>query len=228
MAAESPAAGDPDNSKAQVSDIVFTPAVKAVQERLGSRQAYARMEEGPGGWEDKVTPELAAFIAERDSFYMASVNGEGQPYIQHRGGPLGFLKVLDDKTLAMADFRGNRQYISLGNLTENDKVALFLMDYPNRRRVKIWGRAHFVEDDPALVERLATPGYRAKPERALLIHVDAWDANCPQHITPRFTEPQIVQATDGLRRRIVELETEVAALRQRLGEDADGESVIES
>ncbi len=222
------ARGGRKSDRGHVSDIVFTPAVKAAQARLGSRQAYAEMEEGPGGWQDQVTPELAAFIAERDSFYLASVNGAGQPYIQHRGGPVGFLKVLDDKTLALADFRGNRQYISLGNLTENDKVALFLMDYPNRRRVKIWGRARFVEDDPALVERLATPGYRAKPERALLIHVDAWDANCPQHITPRFTEPQIVQATDGLRQRIVELESEVAALRSRLSEDADGESVIES
>ena len=213
-------------SQTHVSDIVFTPAVKAEQERLGSRQAYAKMEDGPGGWNDKVTPDLAAFIAERDSFYLASVNSEGQPYIQHRGGPPGFLKVLDEKTLAIADFRGNRQYITLGNLTENDKVALFLMDYPNRQRIKIWGRARAVEDDPALIERLIEPGYRGKPERALVIEVDAWDLNCPQHIIPRFTEPQVAQATEGLRRRIVELESEVASLRQRLGEDADGESVI--
>lgn len=213
-------------SHTHVSDIVFTPAVKAEQERLGSRQAYAKMEDGPGGWNDTVTPDLAAFIAERDSFYLASVNSEGQPYIQHRGGPPGFLKVLDEKTLAIADFRGNRQYITLGNLTENDKVALFLMDYPNRQRIKIWGRARAVEDDPALIERLIEPGYRGKPERALVIEVEAWDLNCPQHIIPRFTEPQVAQATEGLRRRIVELESEVATLRQRLGEDAEGESVI--
>ena len=213
-------------TRGHVSDIVFTPAVKAEQERLGSRQAYAKMEQGPGGWEDKITPDLAGFIAERDSFYLASVNSEGQPYIQHRGGPPGFLKVLDEKTLGIADFRGNRQYITLGNLTENDKVALFLMDYPNRQRIKIWGRARRVEDDPALIERLMVPGYRAKPERALLFEVEAWDLNCPQHITPRYTEPQIAQATEGLRARIVALENEVATLRTRLGEDTDGESVI--
>ena len=130
--------------------------------------------------------------------------------------------MLDEKTLGIADFRGNRQYITLGNLSDNDKVALFLMDYPNRQRIKIWGRARMVEDDPDLIERLMPEGYRAKAERALLIEVDAWDLNCPQHITPRFTEPQIETAVAGLQARILELESEVASLRARLGEDADG------
>lgn len=195
-----------------VSDVAFTPAVKAAQEARGSRRGYARME-GKGGWRDRVTPELAAFIAERDSFYLATASAEGRPYIQHRGGPPGFLKVLDDKTLAIADFGGNRQYISVGNLSENDKAFIFLMDYPNQRRIKLWGRARLVEDDPALLGRLTEPGYRARPERALLFEIEAWDVNCPQHITRRYSEAQIATAVGTLQRRIDELEAEVARLR---------------
>ncbi len=173
-----------DRNQRPASDVAFTPAVKTVQERLGSRGSYARVEQGPG-WSRTVSPDLAAFIAERDSFYLGSASADGQPYIQHRGGPPGFLKVLDENTLAFADFSGNRQYISMGNLSENDRAFIFLMDYTNRRRVKIWGRAEFVEDDPELLKKLIDPDYKARPERALIFHVEAWDVNCPQHITPR-------------------------------------------
>ena len=193
------------------SDIAFTPAVKALQERNGSRAGYARMAEKKD-WHDTVTPDLAAFLAERDSFYLASASAEGRPYIQHRGGPKGFLKVLDDKRLAFADFGGNRQYISAGNLSENDQAAIFLMDYPNRRRIKLWGRARVVEDDPELLARLIEPGYQAKPERAILFEVEAWDVNCPQHITPRYSEAEIAPALAKLQARIAELEAEVARL----------------
>jgi predicted pyridoxine 5'-phosphate oxidase superfamily flavin-nucleotide-binding protein len=195
-----------------VSDIAFTPAVKALQDRNGSRAAYARMEQ-KGGWRDRVTPELAQFLAERDSFYLATASTDGQPYIQHRGGPGGFLKPLDEKTLAFADFGGNRQYISAGNLSENDKAYIFLMDYPNRRRIKLWGRARVVEDDEALLARLADPAYKAKPERAIVFTIEAWDVNCPQHITPRFTEEQVNRIVTPLNHRIAALEAELAALR---------------
>ncbi|MCH7635725.1 MAG: pyridoxamine 5'-phosphate oxidase family protein [Proteobacteria bacterium] len=193
------------------SDIAFTPAVKALQERNGSRAGYARMAEKKD-WHDTVTPDLAAFLAERDSFYLATASAEGRPYIQHRGGPKGFLKVLDDKRLAFADFGGNRQYISAGNLSENDQAAIFLMDYPNRRRLKLWGRARVVEDDPELLARLVEPGYKAKPERAFLFEVEAWDVNCPQHITPRYSEAEIAPALAKLQARIAELEAEVKRL----------------
>jgi predicted pyridoxine 5'-phosphate oxidase superfamily flavin-nucleotide-binding protein len=173
-----------------VSDIAFTPSVKAAQQRRGSRSGYALMEQ-KGGWSNEITPELAAFISQRDSLYLGTASADGQPYIQHRGGPKGFLKVIDDKTLAFAEFSGNRQYISVGNLDENDRAFIFLMDYPNRRRIKIWGRAEFVEDDPALLERLVEPAYGATIERALVFHLEAWDVNCPQHITPRFTEEEL-------------------------------------
>jgi predicted pyridoxine 5'-phosphate oxidase superfamily flavin-nucleotide-binding protein len=166
------------------SDVAFTPAVKEIQQRLGSRANYARMEQGRG-WNTTITADLAGFIAERDSFYLGTASADGQPYIQHRGGKRGFLKVLDEKTLAFADFSGNRQYVSMGNLSENDRAFIFLMDYPNRRRIKVWGRAEFVEDDAELLERLVDPDYDARVERALVFHVEAWDINCPQHITPR-------------------------------------------
>ena len=198
-----------------ISDIAFTPAVKVVQERLGSRAGYARMEERGGPWRDRVTDDLAAFLIQRDSFYLATATAEGQPYIQHRGGAAGFLKVLDDKTLAFADFSGNRQYITSGNLGENDKAYIFLMDYPNRRRIKIWGRARIVEDDPELIEKLIEPGYAGKPERAILFTVEAWDVNCPQHITPRYTEDEILALESPLKQRIAELEAEVAALQAK-------------
>ncbi len=173
-----------------VSDIAFTPSVKNAQSQRGSRAGYGRME-NKGGWSDEITPELASFISERDSLYLATASADGQPYIQHRGGPRGFIKVLDDKTLALADFSGNRQYISVGNLDENDRAFMFLMDYPNQRRIKIWGRAEFIEDAEALLEQLVDPAYGARIERALVFHVEAWDVNCPQHITPRFTEEEI-------------------------------------
>ncbi len=173
----------------RASDIAFTPSVKAAQELRGSRGGYALMEQ-KGGWSGEITPDLAAFISQRDSLYLGTASADGQPYIQHRGGPKGFIKVIDNKTLAFADFSGNRQYISVGNLDENDRAFIFLMDYPNRRRIKIWGRAEFVEDDPSLLERLVEPAYGATVERALVFHVEAWDVNCPQHITPRFTEEE--------------------------------------
>lgn len=195
------------------SDIAFTPAVKAVQERLGSRNTYARVEQGRG-WQDAVTDDLRDFLAARNSFYLATANAEGQPYIQHRGGPKGFLKVVDEKTLAFADFAGNQQYITLGNLSENDKAHIFLMDYAGRQRVKIWGRAEVVEDDPDLVAKLADAEYRSKPERAIVFHIEAWDINCPQHITRRFDEDDVVPKVQALHQRIEELEAEVAELKK--------------
>ncbi|MDA0656234.1 MAG: pyridoxamine 5'-phosphate oxidase family protein [Proteobacteria bacterium] len=168
-----------------VSDVAFTPAVKRIQELKGSRKGYSKME-AKGGWRDVITEDLAGFIAERDSFYLGSASADGQPYIQHRGGPPGFLKVLDENTLGFADYRGNRQYISAGNLSENDKAFIFLMDYANRHRIKIWGRARVV-DDAVLLARLADPEYGAKLEQAIIFDVTAWDLNCPQHITPRYT-----------------------------------------
>ena len=194
------------------SDIAFTQTVKAAQEARGSRRGYAKME-AKGGWRDNVTPDLAAFIAERDSFYLGTANADGQPYIQHRGGPQGFLKVLDDRTLGFADYSGNRQYITVGALEENDKAFIFLMDYPNRRRIKIWGRARYVEDDSDLLARLADDGYEAKPERAILFTIEAWDVNCPQHITQRFSLGEMAPTVDALKSRIAELEAEVATLK---------------
>ncbi len=194
-----------------VSDIAFTPAVKAWQARLGSRAGYARMAE-KRDWSDSVTPDLAAFLAERDSFYLATASADGRPYIQHRGGPAGFLKVLDDKHLAFADFGGNKQYISAGNLSENNRASIFLMDYANRQRIKLWGRARVVEDDAALLERLADPAYRATPECAVVFEIEAWDVNCPQHIARRYTDDQIAPALAKLQARIDELEAEVKEL----------------
>jgi hypothetical protein len=166
------------------NDLAFTPAVRAQQERRGSRASYARWEERRG-FRREITPELAAFVAARDSFYLGSASRDGQPYIQHRGGPPGFLVPLDAHTLAFADFGGNRQYITLGNLSENPRAFLFLMDYEHAARVKVWGTAEVVEDDPALLARLSDPAYPARPERAIVFHVEAWDENCHQHI-PRL------------------------------------------
>ena len=200
--------------KTYTSDIAFTPAVKSIQARLGSRDSYHRMEEGRG-WSSTITPDLAQFIGQRDSFYLATASADGQPYIQHRGGPAGFLRVLDESTLAFADYSGNRQYISAGNLSENDQVSLFLMDYPNRRRIKIWGRARVVENDEALLKEVADEAYAASPERVIVIKVDAWDVNCPQHITPRFSEAELEPRVQGLHDRIAELEAEVESLQQK-------------
>ncbi len=191
------------------SDIAFTRAVKSEQERRGSRRSYARWE-SKRGFSTEISDELASFLAERDSVYLGTASADGRPYIQHRGGPPGFVKVLDEHTLAFADFSGNRQYISLGNLAENDQAFLFAMDYATRSRIKIWGRAEFVEDDPELLERLVDPDYRAVPERAIRFHVEAWDANCRQHI------PELVPASEVevLRARIAELEAELETLRE--------------
>lgn len=193
------------------SDIAFTPAVKALQTKNGSRKAYARMEDA-GGWETEINDDIAAFIAAQTSFFLATANPDGQPYIQHRGGPKGFLVVLDKSTLAFADFAGNRQFISTGNLTENPKVHLFLIDYARRQRVKIWGEAT-VDDDPALLARLTPPDYAARPERSLVIRVRAWDANCPQHIPQRLEAADVAAALATRDQRIKELEAELKELR---------------
>jgi predicted pyridoxine 5'-phosphate oxidase superfamily flavin-nucleotide-binding protein len=194
------------------SDVAFTPAVKAIQTRKGSRRAYERVE-AKGGWQTTIAPDLAAFIAAQTSMFIATASRDGQPYIQHRGGPAGFLHVLDEKTIAFADFAGNRQYISLGNLTENPKAQLFLIDYVHRRRVKIWGEARVVEDDPALMEKLMPKGYEARPEQAILFTVSAWDSNCPQHIPQRFEAADVAAALDERDKRIAELEAELANLK---------------
>jgi predicted pyridoxine 5'-phosphate oxidase superfamily flavin-nucleotide-binding protein len=197
------------------SDVAFTPAVKAIQARKGSRKAYANMEQGHG-WRTRIEPELAAFIAQQRSFFLATANGSGQPYIQHRGGPAGFLRVLDEQTLAFADFRGNRQYISQGNLTENPKVHLFLIDHANRVRIKIWGEAKVIEDDPELVASLLVKGYDARPEQAIVIHVTAWDRNCPQHIPQLLPAADVEAALAHRDAKIAELEKQLRALKAQL------------
>jgi uncharacterized protein len=194
------------------SDVAFTPAVKSIQELKGSRRSYARMEE-KGGWETTVTPELADFLAGLDMFYLGTATAAGQPYIQYRGGPPGFLQVLDEHTLGFADFGGNRQYLSLGNLSENPKAFLFLMDYANQRRVKVWGTARVVEGDAALEQRLRDPAYPGRVERVILFTITAWDVNCQQHIHERYSQRQVDAAVAGLRERIAELELEVERLR---------------
>lgn len=194
------------------SDVAFTPAVKAVQSRKGSRTSYARMERGEG-WQTTVTEELAEYLADLDMFYLGTANAEGQPYIQYRGGPPGFLKVIDEHTLGFADFGGNRQYITLGNLSENPKAFLFLMDYANQRRVKVWGAARVVEGDAALEDRLRDPEYAGKVERAILFTVEAWDVNCQQHIHQRYSRRQIAPVIEKLHARIAELEAELHRLK---------------
>ncbi|MCX7347258.1 MAG: pyridoxamine 5'-phosphate oxidase family protein [Alphaproteobacteria bacterium] len=191
------------------SDIAFTPTVKAIQSRKGSRSAYAKMEER-GGWQTTITPDLAGFVAGVRSFFLATANADGQPYIQHRGGPPGFLKVLDEHTLGLVDFKGNRQFISQGNLEENPKAFIFLIDYMLRRRIKIWGKARMVEADPDLVSRLMPEEYSAKPEQILLFDVEAWDANCPQHIPQRFEAEDVTRALAERDARIAELEALLA------------------
>jgi uncharacterized protein len=202
------------------SDIAFTPAVKAIQERKGSRQNYARMERSHG-WQTTITPDLAAFIAGLDMFYLGTATADGQPYIQHRGGPTGFLKVIDDQTLGFADFGGNRQYVTLGNLSENPKAFLFLMDYANRQRVKLWGTARTVEGDAGLDNKLGDPAYPGKVERAILFTVEAWDVNCPQHIHRRFSERQIAPVIERLQARIAELESEIERLQAKSPSDRE-------
>ena len=208
--------------KRPISEIAFTPIVKAAQEKRGSRASYAKMEQRgeKGPWRDVVTPELAQYIAERDSLYLGTAGADGQPYIQYRGGPKGFLKVLDGHTLAFADFAGNAQYISLGNLGENNKAFIFLMDYPNRHRIKIWGTAEFIEDDPELLQRVVDPDYKARPERVLRFHVNARSPNCPQHIKQRFTAEEMAPKVQKLQQCIARLEEMNASLRKKLREAA--------
>jgi len=201
------------------TDIAFTPSVKREQERRGSRASYERIED-KGGWDTTITPEVAAFIAEARSFYLATTNGDGQPYIQHRGGPPGFLRVLDEKTLAFADFAGNRQYITIGNLADNPRAFIFVMDYARRRRLKIWGRARVVTDDPELIARLFPGGYRARPEQAILFTIEAWDRNCPQHIPQMFHAEDVTGAIERLEARIGALEAENTALRTKVASAA--------
>ncbi len=197
--------------------LVFTPAVKALQERYGSRRQYGRRE-ASGFAGSPIGPSETEFLADSDSFYMASIGAGGWPYVQHRGGPKGFLKVIDEHTLAFADFRGNRQYITAGNLATDDRVALILVDYPRQARLKILGRVKVFEGAAAAgwIEKLAEPGYDAVVERVFVIHVEASDWNCQQHITPRFTEEQIRLVLEPFEERLQALERENAALREQL------------
>ena len=194
------------------SDVAFTPTVKAIQSRKGSRDSYARVEQR-GGWRATITPDLAAFVEAQTSVFLATANAQGQPYIQHRGGPAGFLKVLDEHTIGFADFSGNRQFITQGNLQDNDQAFLFLIDYMLRQRIKIWGRARVVEDDSELTAKLMPADYEARPEQAILFTVSAWDANCPQHIPQRFEAADVAAALADRDRRIAGLEQEIARLR---------------
>ncbi len=204
------------------SDVAFTPAVKAIQAREGSRRAYARMEEGEG-WASTITPELGEFIGSQTSVFLATANAAGQPYIQHRGGPPGFLHVLDEKTIAFADLQGNRQFITLGNLAENPRAHLFLIDYAQRQRVKLWGEARVVEDDSALMAKLMSPDEKSRAERVILFTVTAWDANCPKHIPQRFEAADVARILEERDRRIAELEKEVVRLKgQRAGAPLQG------
>jgi uncharacterized protein len=193
------------------SDVAFTPAVKAIQARKGSREGYARVEEN-GGWRTEIDDKLAGFLADTNSFYLATATADGQPYIQHRGGPKGFIKVLDKRTIAFADYAGKRQYVTQGNLSENPKAHMFIMDYAHRRRVKIWGEARVVDDDPALMQALMPKGYRARPEQVILFKIAAWDTNCPQHIPQKFDAADVAAALAQRDARIAELEAELAKL----------------
>jgi predicted pyridoxine 5'-phosphate oxidase superfamily flavin-nucleotide-binding protein len=193
------------------SDVAFTPAVKAIQTRKGSRKAYARVEEN-GGWRTEVDGELATFLAAQSSLFFATASADGQPYIQHRGGPPGFVRVLDPTTLAFADFSGNRQYITQRNLAENPKANIFLIDYAHRRRVKIWGEARVVEDDPALLQSLMPKDYKARPEQVIVFRISAWDTNCPQHIPQKFDAADVAAALASRDGRIAELEAALAAI----------------
>jgi len=202
------------------SDVAFTPTVKALQARYGSRHAYARMEQDHG-WSTELTPDVAAFVAEQTSVFLATANADGQPYIQHRGGPPGFLRVLDAHTIAFADFSGNRQYVTLGNLAENPRAHLFLIDYARRQRVKLWGHARAVDDDAGLIASLMPSGYAARAERAIVFTVDAWDANCPKHIPRRFDAADVEAALAERDARIRALEEELARLNGQATTRAD-------
>jgi predicted pyridoxine 5'-phosphate oxidase superfamily flavin-nucleotide-binding protein len=198
------------------SELVFPPAVRRAQAERGSAGGYAKKIEH--GFPDTVTPELAAFIAEQDTAFLGTASADGAPYIQHRGGPKGFIKVVDAHTLGFADYRGNRQYITLGNLSENDRAYLFLLDVSRRQRIKLWGRARVVENDDALIEKLFDHGYKAKPERVILFTIEAWDVNCSQHITARLTVAEVEGLLGTVQERIATLQAENAALRAKLAE----------
>lgn len=198
------------------SELVFPPAVRRAQAERGSAGVYAKKVEH--GFPDTVTPEFAAFIAEQDTAFLGTASAAGAPYIQHRGGPKGFIKVVDEKTLGFADYRGNRQYITLGNLSENDRAYLFLIDFSRRQRIKLWGRARVVENDDALVAKLFDQGYKAKPERVILFTIEAWDVNCSQHITARLSEAEIAQMAEAIQERVAALQAENARLRGLLAE----------
>jgi predicted pyridoxine 5'-phosphate oxidase superfamily flavin-nucleotide-binding protein len=200
------------------SEVAFTPVVKAIQAKRGSRRHYEKLSER-GGFHTGLTPDLAAFIAQIDTAFLATANASGQPYAQHRGGPKGFIRVIDADTLGFADFRGNRQYITTGNLVENEKAFLFLMDYANRRRVKLWGRAK-VSEEAEIIAKLAVPGYPGKPEQAILFSIEAWDINCPQHIPQKLDAAMVADALAALQTRVQALETENAALRRAADEQA--------
>lgn len=200
------------NAHLYSSDVAFSPAVKAIQARKGSREGYADVEEN-GGWRTEIDDKLAAFLADTNSFFLATASVDGQPYIQHRGGPKGFIKVLDKTTIAFADYAGNRQYITQGNLSENPRAHIFIMDYAHRRRVKIWGEARVVDDDPALLDSLMPKGYRARPEQVVIFKIAAWDTNCPQHIPQKFDAADVAAALAQRDARISELEAELAKLR---------------
>lgn len=198
------------------ASLAFTEPIKALQERYGSRQTYARVEKQTRF--DGLTDDDMAFIADRDSFYLASFGENGFPYIQHRGGPKGFLHVIDPTTLGFVDFSGNKQYISVGNIQTHPQVSLILVDYPRQARLKIYATAEVVEltDRPDLLSQLDPADYKHKPERILLLHVEAVDWNCPQHITPRYTTDEISAALAPQREYIAKLEAEIAALREKL------------
>jgi uncharacterized protein len=200
------------SSQTYSSDVAFTPAVKAIQTRKGSRDGYAQVEQN-GGWRTEIDENLAGFLAQTNSFYFATANGSGHPYIQHRGGPKGFVKIIDKNTIAFADYSGNRQYITQGNLSENPQAHIFVMDYAHRRRVKIWGEARVVDDDPALTSALMPKGYKARPEQVILFRISAWDTNCPQHIPQKFDASDVAAALASRDARIEELEAELAALK---------------
>ncbi len=204
------------DSSVYSSDIAFTPTVKLIQERKGSRQNYGRMEER-GGWQTRITADLAGFIEAQVSVFLATTNADGQPYIQHRGGPPGFLRVLDDHTIGFADFAGNRQYITQGNLSDNPKAHLFLIDYTSKQRVKIWGEARVVEGDAELIAKLMPEDYKARPEQVILFTVSAWDANCKQHIPQRFEAADVERLIAEANKRIAALEAEVKQLRDGAG-----------
>ena len=192
------------------SDIAFTSAVKGIQTEKGSRKAYARAEKD-GWWETTVTTELSGFISNLDMFYLGTASADGQPYIQYRGGRPGFLKTIDERTLGFADFAGNRQYVSIGNLSENPRASIFLMDYVNSRRIKVWGKARVVEDDRELLDRLRDEDYPGRPERAILFTVEAWDVNCQQHIHKRLLQSDVASVVDELRGQIRDLQERLVA-----------------